>query len=324
MSTATKIAAAVAAMILLLVIAIIGSLAALLGAGLGGTSAPSQTALTDIPPEQLALYQQAATVCPGLDWTVLAAIGKVESDHGRSTLRGVHTGENPYRAAGPMQIIPTTWDAILARHQIPPGGATPPSRYNPHDAIHAAAFLLCDNDARTDLRGAVFAYNHADWYVDHVLARADDYRSITTGTGAQTRGWTDEQATLPDPTGTGGQLTPRMNTLYQTLAAAGATRGGATCWDPHLHNPTSDHPRGKACDLFYKPNDPADVAYGWTVANWLTTAQATYGIRNIIWQGQIWSARSPTWSTYNSDVYNCPDPANLTGCHYDHIHVSVF
>ena len=128
-------------MLLLLVVTIAGSLAALLGSGLGGTSAPSQTALTDIPPEQLVLYQQAATVCPGLDWTLLAAIGKIESDHGRSTLPGVRTGENPHRAAGPMQFIPTTWNAVLARHQIPPGGATPPSRYNPHDAIHAAAFF---------------------------------------------------------------------------------------------------------------------------------------------------------------------------------------
>jgi hypothetical protein len=65
-----------------------------------------------------------------------------------------------------MQFLQPTFDAVIVRHQIPPGGATPPSRYNPHDAIHAAAFYLCDN---RDLCGAIWNYNHADWYVDNVL-----------------------------------------------------------------------------------------------------------------------------------------------------------
>jgi cell wall-associated NlpC family hydrolase len=82
-----------------------------------------------------------------------------------------------------MQIIPSTWDSILARHQIPPGGATPPSRYNPHDAIHAAAFYLCDSGAQKDLRKAIFAYNHANWYVDKVLAQAALYRDTSAPGG---------------------------------------------------------------------------------------------------------------------------------------------
>ncbi|WP_308283007.1 transglycosylase SLT domain-containing protein [Pseudonocardia nigra] len=321
MSTTTKIAAATAAMLMLFTVVGLASLAALVGGGLGGASAPSQTALADIPPDQLVRYQRAATICPGLDWTVLAAIGKVESDHGRSTLPGVRTGENPFHAAGPMQIIPTTWDAILARHQIPPGGATPPSRYNPHDAIHAAAFNLCDNGAATDLRGAIFAYNHSTSYVDQVLARAATYRGVAA---TRADGWTAETATQPDPTVAGGKLTPRILTLYQALDASGATRGGATCWDPHTQNPTSDHPLGKACDVFFKPTDPADVARGWQIARQLSAAQAGYGIHYLIWQGQIWTAESATWSPYTSSVYGCPNSANITGCHYDHIHVSVY
>lgn len=51
---------------------------------LGG--APSPQAIADIPANYLALYQDAARVCPGLHWSILAAIGKVESNHGRSTL----------------------------------------------------------------------------------------------------------------------------------------------------------------------------------------------------------------------------------------------
>jgi hypothetical protein len=44
-----------------------------------------------------------------------------------------------------MQVLQPTWYEIVARHHIPPDGAAPPSRYNPHDAIPAAAFYLCDN-----------------------------------------------------------------------------------------------------------------------------------------------------------------------------------
>lgn len=151
-----------------------GVVSSLLG---GGTSSPSTSALTDIPAGYLTLYQQATGVCPGLDWSILAAIGKIESDHGRSQLPGVQNGENAVGAGGSMQFLESTFTAVIGRHPIPPGGATPPSRYNPHDAIYAAAFELCDNGARNghDLRAAIFAYNHADWYVNDVLRQAAQY-----------------------------------------------------------------------------------------------------------------------------------------------------
>ncbi|MBF6278548.1 MULTISPECIES: C40 family peptidase [Nocardia] len=146
----------------------------------GGESAPSPDAVADIPPDKLALYREAASDCPGLDWTVLAGIGKVETDHGRSRLPGVSDGENSAGAAGPMQFLASTFDSVTARHHLPAGGASPPSRYNASDAIHAAAFYLCDSGAdHGDVRAAIFAYNHADWYVDQVLARADRYRATT-------------------------------------------------------------------------------------------------------------------------------------------------
>jgi hypothetical protein len=59
-----------------------------------GASQPSPTALTDILPGYLTLYRQAATTCPGLDWSILAAIGKIETNHGRSTLPGAQHGDN--------------------------------------------------------------------------------------------------------------------------------------------------------------------------------------------------------------------------------------
>ncbi|WP_280370741.1 bifunctional lytic transglycosylase/C40 family peptidase [Nocardia wallacei] len=143
----------------------------------GGGSTPSPDAVTDIPTEQLVLYQHAAPDCPGLDWSVLAAIGKIETDHGRSTLPGVHSGENSAGAAGPMQFLAPTFDSVTSRHPLPAGGASPPSRYNPSDAIHTAAHYLCDSGAPGDLRRAIFAYNHADWYVQQVLDQAARYRA---------------------------------------------------------------------------------------------------------------------------------------------------
>ncbi len=95
---------------------------------------------------------------------------------GSTVSTGVHEGENSAGAAGPMQFLAPTFHGVLAAHRIPPGGATPPSRYNPHDAIHAAAFLLCDEGvSRGDLRAGIFAYNHADWYVDLILDQAAEY-----------------------------------------------------------------------------------------------------------------------------------------------------
>ena len=76
-------------------------------------------------------------------------------------------------------------------------------------------------------------------------------------------GWSVQAATVPDPSGTGGNVTSRTAALYQAVAAIGQLREGATCWDSHLRNPDSDHPRGRACDLFFHPRDSADVARGW-------------------------------------------------------------
>lgn len=156
----------------------------------GGGSTPSPEAVTDIPPNMLVLYQQAAPVCPGLDWSVLAGIGKVETNHGRSTLPGVATGENSAGSAGPMQFLAPTFDAVTARHPLPTGGARPPSRYNAADAIYAAAYYLCDSGAPSDLHAAIYAYNHADWYVQQVLDQAARYR-LTPGSGDCTTRPTD-------------------------------------------------------------------------------------------------------------------------------------
>jgi NlpC/P60 family/Transglycosylase SLT domain len=85
-----------------------------------------------------------------------------------------------------MQFLQPTFDSVISRHTIPPGGPIPPSRYDPHDAIYAAAYYLCDSGARhgRDLYRSIFAYNHADWYVRKVLGQATIYaQAATVGTG---------------------------------------------------------------------------------------------------------------------------------------------
>ncbi|MFD3596405.1 NlpC/P60 family protein [Nocardia sp. NPDC058640] len=153
----------------------------------GTGTAPSTEAVQDIPENMLALYRAAPAACPGLDWSVLAAIGKIETDHGRSPLPGVSTGENFAGAGGPMQFLAPTFDSVVARHPLPAGGADPPSRYNPSDAIYAAAHYLCDSGAPNDMYAAIYAYNHADWYVRDVLDQAARYSTpAQTGTGTCT------------------------------------------------------------------------------------------------------------------------------------------
>ncbi|HEY3681975.1 MAG TPA: lytic transglycosylase domain-containing protein [Streptosporangiaceae bacterium] len=120
------------------------------------------------PRSYLDLYKQAASTCKGLSWTVLAAIGQVESDHGRNA------GRSSAGALGPMQFLPSTWRAygVDGDHD---GRA---DIMNPFDAVPAAAKYLCANGAGgggKSLYKAIFQYNHADWYVRNVLSLAGAY-----------------------------------------------------------------------------------------------------------------------------------------------------
>jgi cell wall-associated NlpC family hydrolase len=140
--------------------------------------------LLRIPLPMVVVYQQAATACAGLSWTVLAAIGTIESDNGQSTLPGVRAGHNAAGAAGPMQFEPPTF-ARYAR-PVPPGGSDPPTPYDPLDAAYAAARLLCANGAATagGVRQALFAYNHSDAYVTQVLQLSTSLESGASESGA--------------------------------------------------------------------------------------------------------------------------------------------
>ena len=114
-----------------------------------------------IPPFLLPIYQ-AAGMQYGVRWEILAGINEIETDYGRN-LNVSSAG-----ALGWMQFMPATWKSygVDANRD----GVKDP--FNPVDAIFAAARYLKAAGADTDIRKAVFAYNHADWYVDSVLMRA--------------------------------------------------------------------------------------------------------------------------------------------------------
>jgi hypothetical protein len=145
---------------------------------------PSEAARADIPAGYLTLYRQAASRCPGLSWAVLAAIGKVESDHGRSPVPGVRSGWNAAGAAGPMQFGIGTGRAgnAWARYGADFDHDGRRSVYDPGDAIPAAADYLCAAGAPGRLGRALYAYNHSPAYVATVKAIAARYR-------ARGRGW---------------------------------------------------------------------------------------------------------------------------------------
>ena len=178
-----------------------------------------------IPASALAAYQRAETVINSADkscnisWQLIAAIGRVESDHGRVNgnalndkgvaVPGIYgiplngknntqaisdTDAGQYdsdarwdRAVGPMQFIPSTWSVVGV------DGDNDGER-NPQDiddAALATAVYLCsgDDDLSTDAgrRAAVFRYNHSQEYVDLVLSFMDaylegDFTSVPNGT----------------------------------------------------------------------------------------------------------------------------------------------
>ena len=125
-----------------------------------------------LPTTYLQLFKaSAARYCPGLSWTVLAAIGQIESAD------GANVGPSSAGALGPMQFLPSTWTIWGIRGFGQPG---PPDVMDPYDAVPSAARLLCADGATSGsqgLRDAIFDYNHATWYVNEVLALAAQYAS---------------------------------------------------------------------------------------------------------------------------------------------------
>ena len=116
-----------------------------------------------MPPTYERAYWEAAAGCSGMDWTLLAGVGQVESGHGRNN------GPSSAGAIGPMQFMPATF----AAYAVDGDGDGLTDAWSPQDAIFTAARYLCEGGAGQGPAGvhrAVFRYNHAEWYVELVLA----------------------------------------------------------------------------------------------------------------------------------------------------------
>jgi murein DD-endopeptidase MepM/ murein hydrolase activator NlpD len=118
-----------------------------------------------LAPDQLQALWQAAGNAYGIPWQVLAAINKVESNFGRNM------GPSSAGAIGWMQFMPSTW-LRWGLDGDKDGVADP---WDPYDAVYAAARYLAATGGQTDIRSAIFSYNHADWYVREVLQIAQLY-----------------------------------------------------------------------------------------------------------------------------------------------------
>ena len=154
--------------------------------GTAGQPAGSAKAKS-IPANYLFWYKRVGQQY-GVPWTILAGIGTVESDNGQSTLPGVHSGQNGFGAAGPMQIgisgaSGNTWGGLPVHpaSQVVNGVATDEDGgpnadvYNPADAIAGAAKYLTEFQVQTNPSAAIFAYNHLQSYVQSVLFYAGQY-----------------------------------------------------------------------------------------------------------------------------------------------------
>jgi len=150
-------------LILVLPITFMGALIAIAGEDVS----PSEKALREIPPDLLPIYQAAAPTCEGLDWTVLAAIHKIETGFGRGR------STSSAGARGPMQFMPATWNS----YGVDATGDGLADINNVRDAIYSAAAFLCANGAGGPARlaAAIWNYNHSNAYVMKVLDLATSY-----------------------------------------------------------------------------------------------------------------------------------------------------
>jgi hypothetical protein len=120
-----------------------------------------------VPTELLPVYQAAGNAY-GIPWTVLAAVNKIETNYGQNL------AVSSAGALGWMQFMPATWSA----YGVDANGDGVGDPSDPADAIYAAARYLAAAGGSHDIRKAIFAYNHAGWYVDSVMREASSLETV--------------------------------------------------------------------------------------------------------------------------------------------------
>ncbi|MHA6632083.1 hypothetical protein ACU61A_42200 [Pseudonocardia sichuanensis] len=189
------------------------------------------------------------------------------------------------------------------------------------------------------------AYSKWEQHAAKLLADVDDDASLATTDVCAPRGGARGPAPAPysgpsagcvndDPTSSGCLTGATRHALDEVNRVFGGYRGGSLiratgCWDPHQWNPSSDHPKGRACDFFpgtagqFAAGD--ELAAGWQLADWFRAHADPLQVSYVIWQGRIWTSGSPDTATGWGRPYSgggVYDPDEATGGHFDHLHVS--
>jgi len=314
----------------LLILGLLAFLMALLAGSAALQPAPTGAALADIPPVYYALYVQTADDFD-TDWEVLAAIGKVETNHGRSKLPGVRSGVNAYGCcAGPMQFavsvaagcrvcVGDTWGA----YGIDGNEDGTRNVYDPHDAIPGAANYTNANGAPDDWQRALRRYNDSHAYYLEVMHWASVYRSAVAVSAAITGATAQQLVTHPNITFQSpcqktdiltGQIDPRVMNALATIGATHHIVVTSLKCDHSRYTSNgslSNHGAGRAADIG-KVNSA--LCYGSPLDDCGRLATAFSGRRDSL---------MPTESIYCFD----PDPADgrkwswSAADHCDHWHL---
>lgn len=284
--------------------------------------------VADIPPEAFAAYQDAGEVWE-VDWAILAGIGKLECDHGRAQLDGCNPPDtmNSAGARGFMQFIGSTWRRGLGQHELEPRSSPPTpdgqgyatdgdddgdaDPWSWPDAAHSAARYLSANDVQNDPRGAVWAYNHSDTYVDEVLALAETYRNPPDNATAGPGQMVTVRGITVNPT-----IASQVAALIDAAAADGIVLGGGgyrsgdqqialrrahcgtsqyaiyempagQCSPPTARPGTSRHEQGLAID--FNCDGRSISSHSSPCFRWLADHAGSYGLRNLPSEPWHWS-----------------------------------
>jgi membrane-bound lytic murein transglycosylase B len=229
-----------------------------------------------IPSAALSAYQRAAQVIDSadkschVDWPLIAAIGRVESDHGRyggntldshgvsrpgiygipldgrnGTAAVADSDAGQYdndakldRAVGPMQFIPSTWSVV----GVDGDGDGKRNPQDIDDAALATAVYLCSGDedlsSTAGQRAAVYRYNHSQDYVDLVLSimaayAGGDYSSVPTSSAGTTT-FTPDPGTTVTASGATGRHRPKAGTRHPGSSTPGGA-GASAPSTPRAH-----------------------------------------------------------------------------------------
>lgn len=230
----------------------------------GEQPSPSQKALEEIPSDLLPVYETAAATCDGLDWTILAAIHRIESGFGTESVP-----DSPKGAQGPMQFMPSTFRS----YGVDGDGDGIARISDPEDAIFSAANLLCANGAGDPARleAAIWTYNHSDAYLAEVITLANSYAVLNfaeTGSVSPSQFLANPDITLTERAHSdvaAGVVDPRLLSLLDALSTRHKllvtvfktghsirTRSGSI----------SNHYYGRAADIFSVDDIPVSASNG--------------------------------------------------------------